>query len=863
MFARGDIGFHFGTLDAAIRHQKQRKKDTDEYTIIAVDSGSSLDLFVQTMYVGQKKRSIANVTNADALIITPETSVGTAPTSSISENGENVNSEFQKNIPSRKKRPAGMKYSTAQEREAVRKIAERLGRRVVFEDVQKTQGVRVNGYIDGNNVIHIDYFNLDPITFVFKHELTHFGEGTKAYGEFREAVLKSDLFAQWLREKTGTEEESVAQMKAKYRRMVMESRRNSAPVGVAQAEAEMIADFVGDRLFTDNGSGLEAMISDIEVKRRPKVIRYLMDFVSYLKKKLSGLKEMDFDLSHLEDSFNRMLSEATQKNTAREDGVRYSANGDKKSQVNEYEKPITLNDVQTLRSIGRKSINEFTSEERQIAQKWAYKFYQELGTKSPFFRAWFGDWRGQDAVSKREPISIQPVAIFERKDGDAFVKEGLKNRSLFRGNVANDDTQFQINIGNQVYNDTLTYANREFSRNHNMDQYKARISLLDAIQQVTEQSILLDSAVINDAGNPYRTFMHYFYSVCTIGKQAYLVKLGVDELNSRDATIRRAYNVNNIKISPIAVSQVYKPAGTIGDIGDTVSTVSISDLFALVKQYDKEFNPKPVNKLLLEKNGEPKKFYHGTNSKFFEFDLEKSGANYGEASEGLLFFTSKKNAYPNSATDYAREITKKKGGKETVREVYVSMRKPLVLDSHGYYTTQAYFDQNHEKIYNKYLAGDYDGIIIHNSDKNADDAVMAIVDNAGQVKSATKGTEFGNIGTFDGKNPDIRYQSRKENVREQVRRMETVYDEMGERERLVEENRELAEDVEQLKALVAALRQDKKQMTTLTHGSLATDSSVDAAASWLLDRAGVTHRGNKAELKKRLIEKRTLRSQAM
>ena len=159
-------------------------------------------------------------------------------------------------------------------------------------------------------------------------------------------------------------------------------------------------------------------------------------------------------------------------------------------------------------------------------------------------------------------------------------------------------------------------------------------------------------------------------------------------------------------------------------------------MFALVKQYDKEFNPRPVHELLTDK-GRPRKFYHGTNSEFFEFDLEKSGANYGDTSEGLLFFTSKKGAYPDSATDYAREITKKKGGKETVREVYVSIEKPLVLDSRGYYTTQSYFDENHEEIYNRYLSGDYDGIIIHNSDKSADDAVLAIVDNSGQVKSAT------------------------------------------------------------------------------------------------------------------------------
>ena len=71
-------------------------------------------------------------------------------------------------------------------------------------------------------------------------------------------------------------------------------------------------------------------------------------------------------------------------------------------------------------------------------------------------------------------------------------------------------------------------------------------------------------------------------------KILYIVKLGVDELNANSGAIRRAYNVNNIEISPIAVSQVYKPAGTIGDDGENLSTISIADLFAFVKQYDKE-----------------------------------------------------------------------------------------------------------------------------------------------------------------------------------------------------------------------------------------------------------------------------------
>lgn len=66
--------------------------DGSKLSVVAVDSGGSLDLFVQTMYAGTKKESIANMANADALTTTPEATVGTAPTSKISQTGEKVNS---------------------------------------------------------------------------------------------------------------------------------------------------------------------------------------------------------------------------------------------------------------------------------------------------------------------------------------------------------------------------------------------------------------------------------------------------------------------------------------------------------------------------------------------------------------------------------------------------------------------------------------------------------------------------------------------------------------------------------------------------------------------------------------------------
>jgi hypothetical protein len=79
--------------------------------------------------------------------------------------------------------------------------------------------------------------------------------------------------------------------------------------------------------------------------------------------------------------------------------------------------------------------------------------------------------------------------------------------------------------------------------------------------------------------------------VVTNGKKA-IAKVTVEEYGSK-ATGRRFYNLRGIKIDL---------AGGAPDTRVSYDTMpntrpinSISDLFALVKQYDAEFSPKPVN----------------------------------------------------------------------------------------------------------------------------------------------------------------------------------------------------------------------------------------------------------------------------
>lgn len=72
--------------------------DGSRVTVIAVDSGGSLDLYVQTMYASAKKGSIARMVNANALTKTPETTTGTAPNTNIPNTSKNVNEKFSREV---------------------------------------------------------------------------------------------------------------------------------------------------------------------------------------------------------------------------------------------------------------------------------------------------------------------------------------------------------------------------------------------------------------------------------------------------------------------------------------------------------------------------------------------------------------------------------------------------------------------------------------------------------------------------------------------------------------------------------------------------------------------------------------------
>ncbi len=285
-----------------------------------------------------------------------------------------------------------------------------------------------------------------------------------------------------------------------------------------------------------------------------------------------------------------------QKNTADSGGVKYQLREHNVANSYQgYNEPITAEDVSFLRSIGKKSINDFVSNDIKKAKKWAYKFHQELGTKSPFFRAWFGDWRAYET---------QRIDVVDTV-GDS------------RSNVKNIDTGWNIICSRKAHKET---SNQSGSTQKNAVKY------LKYIDDITKKALLFDS-VISNKDNPNSLMFHNMYAYTEIFGYPALLRLRVEELYSYgddgSKIFKRNYILQSIEEESVSESnRLSKP----NQSKTNSSVISISDLFELVKQYDKSFNPVLVNKELLNSDGTPKLLYHQTENDFTEFDINMKGA---------------------------------------------------------------------------------------------------------------------------------------------------------------------------------------------------------------------------------------------
>ena len=642
---------------------------------------------------------------------------------------------------------------------AAEELSHILGRRIIFF---RSDDPTVNGYYK-NGTIHVNAASGRTVASIIASEMTHAIETTSDYGALRELALR-----ELSREKGMSLDELRAQKKETY-------AAHGENLDADGVNFELCEEYVGRYLFGDVAQIRAA------VENKPSLGRKIIAFLDEIIRRLTGRvravsSRILKDAQYARELWGRAVREVKARGAeseARESGQKNSYSDE------EWNKPITPSDVEAVQSIGRKSINAFTSEEIRKTQKWAHKFYRELGTKSPFFRAWFGDWRAHDN-SKTNIVSVPTIDISQAalEKGDYYISD--TGWTVYAGKTLNDDTR------------------------HHSGGNRINVKSLNVINTILDNAILLDTVVSEPNTNKKSAntaFLHKLYTAITYDGKPYIAVSTVEEYYNETSSgvSRRAYNLKAIKTEP-AGGQLGNNSSSSVPVTD--STISISDLYSLVKTYDKDFTAAhDVAPELLNEDGTPKVFYHGTMYDFTEFRSEEISP-----AEGSYFFAENR----EDAEGYGSE---RYGGH--VMEVYLSAEN---LADYNDQPSEFYQLKDKREQVQWLKDRGYDGWY---ADMDSGGWGEVSVFSPNQIKSATD-----NIGTFDRGNNDTRYS---------LEDSDSGWDAYHRRnQEELESNTSAAERArreERAEERAAAEEEARDRLDTLAKGGTAEDRLFDSAKS--------------------------------
>lgn len=605
-------------------------------------------------------------------------------------------------------------------------LGKKYGVKIVIEDTIRYEDGegRVyagtsNGYYDrSDGTIHVA-LDAEGGAYLFfgVHELTHKlrAENADAYAALEAFVLNkletSKLYGALTQGEGGTLEERIASVQALYAARGQELSRG-------EALEELVCDAI-PVILTDEQAVRELVRTDRTLAER--IRDFFEEFYHELTRQLAGVvygpgnrveaaalmndaetvRELaELFKTALESSADLQYELLTQSGSAIEEAGNDKRRGRRLSARADGEETITMEDVAAIQSIGRKSVNDFTSDEIRTAEPFARRYWRELGVKSPFFRAWFGDWRAND----RTPV--RPVRV---AGADAPKS----------GRAINADTGRPISWGDRLRSETWAHGT------------KNALESIKGIDRIIETAVLLDTVAANPTGKsklPGTAFMHSLYSLADDGSGLTLYRLFAEEaVPARGGEpFTRAYELKEIKKVATAPYGVLSVSGGLTN-GAPATTYTIADLFAFVKENVPDFQPKPVHPALLNEEGTPKVFYHGTGSEFYEFSTEQIGAR-----EGSFFFAEN----PEDAAGYGRNVM----------PVYLSAENLADYDAQP----SEFYRLENKRAQVAYLKErGYDGWY---ADMDSDGWGEISVFSPEQIKSATD-----NAGTFDRRNQNIRF----------------------------------------------------------------------------------------------------------
>ena len=349
---------------------------------------------------------------------------------------------------------------------------------------------------------------------------------------------------------------------------------------------------------------------------------------------------------------------------------------------------------------------------------------QWVQVRTKAFKEWFGDWAKRSRIEKLR--KSKPIV---RKGDEYKGKYELNSRSAedyvihsLRGEYPNNDTGDVIRI---------TRASRKVA--HHDAENEVHLRSIAYIPEMIKNAVFIEESP-NEKGSKFDSYRYYVVGL-KIGGVDYTAKLvvGVKDGDSYyDHSLTEIEKNNLIDLTN----------GVKADVsGNEAAPFTGKDKRLLsILQTD-------CSKVV-DENGEPRVVYHGTQEEFNAFDKD-AVRERGDGVKGFFFATAARRE--SVAGYYAQD-----GG--SIMPVFLNLKRPLVRSTS-------------ETLEAPGIADGYDGIIstaasdaesryydyeqkrVATERLNKGDIVEIVAFEPSQIKSATD-----NVGTFDGENPDIRYQ---------------------------------------------------------------------------------------------------------
>lgn len=508
-------------------------------------------------------------------------------------------------------------------------LGKKYGVKIVIEDTIRYEDGEgrvyagtANAYYDrSDGTIHVA-LDAEGGAYLFfaVHELTHKlrAENADAYAALEAFVLNkletSELYGALTQGEGGTLEERIASVRALYAARGQELSRG-------EAIEEIVCDAI-PVILTDEQTVRELVRTDRTLAER--IRDFFEEFYHELTRQLAGViygpgnrveaaalmndTETVRELAELfrmalESSADLQYELLTQSGSAIEEAGNDKRRGRRLSARADGEDAITMEDVAAIQSIGRKSVNAFSSDEIRTAEPFARRYWRELGAKSPFFRAWFGDWRAND----RMPVQLVRVAGADAPKS---------------GRAINADTGRPISWGDRLRSETWAHGT------------KNALESIKGIDRIIETAVLLDTETSTRRSKgklPGTAFMHSLYSLVDDGSGLTLYRLFAEEAVPAGGgdPFTRAYELKEIKKVATAPYGVLSVSGGLTK-GAPATIYTVADLFAFVKENVPDFQPKPVHPAMLNADGTPRAVRQGVDATVEVLD-GKTALQDGEA----------------------------------------------------------------------------------------------------------------------------------------------------------------------------------------------------------------------------------------